>query len=190
MWVHILPPFWNRVNWSSKIWGRGAQPPTTCVPRFRLPWDGMHCISQEEMTSTKSFLSKGVNCFFSSCFLGRKKNRWTEINITMGWYQFWRSSLLFLCLYTFTRYLYRIVVCIVHKKVWYIVRIDSNKLNNWKLRNTFVCTNILDIYRKVASSNTSRLEAHTGFFRLLMKTISDRYVPCAQKVDFLIINPH
>ena len=32
------------------------------------------------------------------------------------------------------------------------------------------------IYRKVASSNMSRLEAHTGFFRLLMKGIFDPYV--------------
>ena len=32
-------------------------------------------------------------------------------------------------------------------------------------------------YRKVASSNTSRLEAQTGFFRLLMKGIFDPYVP-------------
>ena len=31
-------------------------------------------------------------------------------------------------------------------------------------------------YRKVASSNTSRLEAHAGFFRLLMKGIFDCYV--------------
>ena len=31
-------------------------------------------------------------------------------------------------------------------------------------------------YRKVASSNTSGLEAHTGFFRLLMKEIFDPYV--------------
>ena len=31
-------------------------------------------------------------------------------------------------------------------------------------------------YRKVASSNTSRLEAHAGFFRLLMKGILDPYV--------------
>ena len=31
-------------------------------------------------------------------------------------------------------------------------------------------------YRKVASSNTSRLEAHAGFFRLLMKGIFDPYV--------------
>ena len=31
-------------------------------------------------------------------------------------------------------------------------------------------------YRKVASSNTSRLEAHVGFFRLLMKGIFDPYV--------------
>ena len=31
-------------------------------------------------------------------------------------------------------------------------------------------------YRKVASSNMSRFEAHTGFFRLLMKRIFDSYV--------------
>ena len=30
-------------------------------------------------------------------------------------------------------------------------------------------------YRKVASSNTSRLEAHSGFFTLLMKGIFDLY---------------
>ena len=31
-------------------------------------------------------------------------------------------------------------------------------------------------YRKVVSSNTSRLEAHAGFFRLLSKGIFDSYV--------------
>ena len=31
-------------------------------------------------------------------------------------------------------------------------------------------------YRKIASSNTSRLEAHIGFFRLLMKGIFGPYV--------------
>ena len=31
-------------------------------------------------------------------------------------------------------------------------------------------------YHKVASSNKSRLEAHAGFFRLLMKGIFDVYV--------------
>ena len=31
-------------------------------------------------------------------------------------------------------------------------------------------------YHKGASSNTSRLEAHAGFFRLLMKGIFDPYV--------------
>ena len=36
--------------------------------------------------------------------------------------------------------------------------------------------NLLDKYRKVASSNTSRLEAHAGFFRLLMMGIFDPYV--------------
>ena len=33
-------------------------------------------------------------------------------------------------------------------------------------------------YHKVASSNTSRLEAHAGFFKLLMKGIFDPYVLC------------
>ena len=32
------------------------------------------------------------------------------------------------------------------------------------------------LYRKVTSSNTSRLEAHASFFRLLMKGIFDPYV--------------
>ena len=31
-------------------------------------------------------------------------------------------------------------------------------------------------YRKVTSSNTSRIEAHAGFFRLLMKGIFDPYL--------------
>ena len=31
-------------------------------------------------------------------------------------------------------------------------------------------------YPKVTSSNTSRLEAHAGFFRLLMKGIFDPYL--------------
>ena len=31
-------------------------------------------------------------------------------------------------------------------------------------------------YRKFASSNTSHLEAHAGFFRFLMKKIFDPYV--------------
>ena len=33
-----------------------------------------------------------------------------------------------------------------------------------------------DTYRKIASSNTSRLEAHLGFFRLLMKGLFGPYV--------------
>ena len=32
------------------------------------------------------------------------------------------------------------------------------------------------MYRKVTSSNMSRLEANAGFFRLLMKRIFDPYV--------------
>ena len=51
-----------------------------------------------------------------------------------------------------------------------------------------VCV-VMIIYRKIASSNTSHLEAHAGIFRLLMKGIFDPYVRyCAllNKVDFLI----
>ena len=51
--------------------------------------------------------------------------------------------------------------------------------------NDFLSFRILDLsvlnkrnssYRKVASSNTSRLEAHTGIYRLLMKGIFDAHV--------------
>ena len=44
------------------------------------------------------------------------------------------------------------------------------------------CTN----YRKVASSNTSHLEAHAGFFRLLMKGIFDPYMYCDHLTQKLI----
>ena len=36
----------------------------------------------------------------------------------------------------------------------------------------------IEKYRKVASSNTSHVESHAGFFRLLMKRIFDPYVLC------------
>ena len=47
-------------------------------------------------------------------------------------------------------------------------------------------------YRKIASSNTSRLEAHVGFFRLLMKGIFGPYVlwPFDKTLIFLISNAH
>ena len=41
----------------------------------------------------------------------------------------------------------------------------------WTVNDVFV-----DIYRKVAISNSSHLEAHAGFFILLMKGIFDSYV--------------
>ena len=34
----------------------------------------------------------------------------------------------------------------------------------------------IEKYRKVVSSNMSRVEAHAGFFRLLMKGIFDPYI--------------
>ena len=40
-----------------------------------------------------------------------------------------------------------------------------------------LCSIIMKLsYRKVASSNISHLEAHAGFFRLLMKEIFNPYV--------------
>ena len=47
-------------------------------------------------------------------------------------------------------------------------------------------------YRKVASSNTSHLEAHAGFFKLLMKGDFQSLctVTFCQKVDFLMSNAH
>ena len=47
-------------------------------------------------------------------------------------------------------------------------------------------------YRKVVSFNTSCLEVHASFFRLLMKGIFYPYVTVTfwQKVDFLISNAH
>ena len=38
------------------------------------------------------------------------------------------------------------------------------------------CIQHIFVYRKIASSNISRLEAHADFFRLLMKGIFDPYV--------------
>ena len=51
----------------------------------------------------------------------------------------------------------------------------------WKLKFSDFLKNFSSrpktfMYRKVASSNTSRLEAHAGFFQLLMKGIFDPYV--------------
>ena len=38
------------------------------------------------------------------------------------------------------------------------------------------CTSITNTYRKVASSSTSRLEAHAGYLRLLMKDVFYPYL--------------
>ena len=49
--------------------------------------------------------------------------------------------------------------------------------------------NVSGKYRKVARSNTSRLEAQAGFFRLLMKGIFDPYVlwPFDKKLIFWLV---
>ena len=63
-------------------------------------------------------------------------------------------------------------VLITSIKIWncimYVLRLVQKVVRLWMIQS---------IYRKVASSfNTSRLEAHAGFFRLLMKGIVDPYV--------------
>ena len=42
------------------------------------------------------------------------------------------------------------------------------------------------MYRINVSSNKSRLEAHVGFFRLLMKGIFDPFVPKIQQTKMLV----
>ena len=44
-------------------------------------------------------------------------------------------------------------------------------------------------YRKIANSNTSRLEAHEGFFRLLVKGIFHPYVlsPFDKRLIFYLV---
>ena len=43
------------------------------------------------------------------------------------------------------------------------------------------------MFCKVASANTSSIEAHAGFFRLLMKGIFDPYVPFDKKLIFQLV---
>ena len=51
---------------------------------------------------------------------------------------------------------------------------EYNGVPTYKIHKTILEN--ADTYRKVASSNTSCLEAHDGLFRLLMKGIFDPYV--------------
>ena len=57
----------------------------------------------------------------------------------------------------------------------------SRAKNGGREKSTFTA-----IYRKVASSSPSRIEAHAGLFRLLMKGIFDPYVlwPFDKKLIF------
>ena len=50
-------------------------------------------------------------------------------------------------------------------------------LTKWQFLPILIKILLLLVYRKFTSSNTSRLEAHAGFFRLLMKWIFNPYVP-------------
>ena len=72
---------------------------------------------------------------------------------------------------------------------WYVKARSSRGILNLKrskrIQMDFENINHLN-YHKVASSNTSRLEAHAGFFGLLMKGICDPYVlwPFDKKLIF------
>ena len=63
---------------------------------------------------------------------------------------------------------------------------------NGGCRNVWAVSILSVVYCKVASFNTSRLEVHAGFFRLLMMEMVFRFL-CAvtfwQKVDLLIRTP-
>ena len=62
----------------------------------------------------------------------------------------------------------------------------------WTLSSKYYIAKSSFTYRKVPISNTSRLEAHAGFFILPLKGILNPYVLWLfdQKVDFLISNAH
>ena len=75
---------------------------------------------------------------------------------------------------------YYILIQIFYKKIRCLSFLELQKANLVEPCNS---------YRKVAISNTSQLEAHAGFFRLLIKGIYDLCtVTFWQKVDFLISN--
>ena len=48
--------------------------------------------------------------------------------------------------------------------------------HNPTIKAHYIYQELVNIYRKVATCDTSRLEAQAGFFRLLMKGIFDPYV--------------
>ena len=67
--------------------------------------------------------------------------------------------------------------CQRSKNVFWFVFSKSKQTQNYKqIRVSTFSNNTEFTYRKVASSNMSRLEAHVGFFSLLMKRIFDPYV--------------
>ena len=62
----------------------------------------------------------------------------------------------------------------------------KNKHVNWHIKFSEGAFTIYFAYRIVASSSPSRIEAHAGLFRLLMKGIFDPYVlwPFDKKLIF------
>ena len=62
--------------------------------------------------------------------------------------------------------------CRVRYSLEFDLKIRSGQV--WKICNPGISRGTLSfMYGKLVSSNTSRLEAHAGFFRLLMKGIFD-----------------
>ena len=74
-----------------------------------------------------------------------------------------------------TRFIISIVFSQIFVEKW-ILGFVGFAIREWLFGMGTIFSKSLVTYRKVANSNTSCLEAHVGFFRWLMKGISDPYV--------------
>ena len=133
---------------------------------FQNQWDGQN--DQELMHSQhKSALS----CFF---LLAKKEVR---VIYYLFLDLFWRNGLFFGGMDPFLEkwisFWTKLCFLLAKKEVRSTVSLQFlEKTDLFLKKQIYFSSN----YRKVASSNTSRLEAHAGFFRLLMKGIFDPYV--------------
>ena len=68
-------------------------------------------------------------------------------------------------------------------------KLENEGCSGWVLKLSHMKFGSKRVDHKVASSNTSCLEAHAGFFRLLMKGIFDTYVqgPFDKKLISLLV---
>ena len=92
-------------------------------------------------------------------------------------WSFARGDLFFKC-FSFSKNLKKIatIVLILGKKSMPQILEMITKGKFSFILDMWTITRLKTIYRKLPNSNTSRLETHAGFFRLLMKGIFDPYV--------------